>query len=85
MRKIESLLIVVQKHRHEYQYIKAKIDNTQQNSKYRLCGDRDETIYHIISEFRELVLKEYMTSYDWVGKVIPRELCKKLKFYHTIK
>ena len=31
-------------------HIKPRIDQTQQNSKCRLCGDRDETINHIISE-----------------------------------
>ena len=30
--------------------IKERIDKTQQNSKCRLCGDRDETINHIISD-----------------------------------
>ena len=35
-------------------YITARIDKTQQNSKYRLCGDRDETINHIISEYGKL-------------------------------
>ena len=29
-------------------HIKTRIDKTQQNSKCRLCGDRDETINHII-------------------------------------
>ena len=29
--------------------------------------------------------KEYETRHDWVGKVIHWELCKKLKFDHTIK
>ena len=33
-------------------HIKARIDKSQQNSKCRLCGDRDETINHIISECR---------------------------------
>ena len=32
-------------------YIKVKINNTQQNSKCRLCNEKDETISHI----RELV------------------------------
>ena len=31
-------------------HIKVKIDKTQQNSKWNLCGDRDETINHMISE-----------------------------------
>ena len=54
-------------------------DTTQQDSRYRLSGDRDETINHII------VQKEYKTRHDWVAKVIHYELCKKLKFDHTNK
>ena len=37
---------------------KARIDKTQQNSKCRLCGDRDETINHIISECSKLAQRE---------------------------
>ena len=29
--------------------------------------------------------KEYKTRHDWVGKVIHKEMCKKLKFDHTNK
>ena len=28
-------------------YIKVRINKTQENSKYTLCGDREETIYNI--------------------------------------
>ena len=45
-------------------HIKARIDNMQQNSKCRLCGDRDETINHIISECNKLALKEYKARHD---------------------
>ena len=65
--------------------IKARIDKTQQNSKCRLCGDRDETINHIISECSKLAQKEYKTRHDWIGKVIHWEICKKFKFDHTNK
>ena len=64
-------------------YVKAKIDKTQQNSKFKLCGDIDETPDHIISEYSKLVHKEYRIRHDWVGKVIYWELCK--KFNHTTK
>ena len=57
----------------------------QQNSKCRLCGDRDKMIYHIIRECSKLAQKEYKTRQDWVGRVIHWELCKKLKFDHTNK
>ena len=29
--------------------------------------------------------KEYKTRHEWVGKVIHRDLCKRLKFDHTTK
>ena len=60
-------------------------DKTQKNSKCRLYGDRDETIIHIISEFSKLAQKEYKTKYDWMGKVIHWEMCKKFKFDYTNK
>ena len=50
-----------------------------------ICGDRDETINHIISEFSKLAQKEYKTRYNWMGKVIHGEMCKKFKFDHTNK
>ena len=61
-----------------------RIDKTQQNSKCRLCGDRDET-NHIISECSKLAQRQYKARHNWVGKVIHWEICKKCKFYHTNK
>ena len=66
-------------------HIKARIDKTQQNSKCRLCGDRYETINHIINECSQLALPEYEARHDWVGKVIHWEMCKKFRFDHTNK
>ena len=63
-------------------YINAKINNAQQNSK---CGDRDESINHRIIKCSKLAQKDYNTCHDGVGKVIQWELRKKLKYDHTIK
>ena len=49
-RETESLLMAAQNSAIRTNHIKARIDKMQQNSKCRLCGDRDETINHIISE-----------------------------------
>ena len=81
----EYLIIVAQNNAIRTNQIKAKIDKTQQNSKCRLCGDRDETNNHIISECCKLAQKEYKTRHDWVGKVIHWEMCKKFKFEITNK
>ena len=66
-------------------HIKAKIDKMQQNSRCRLCRDRDKMINHIIRKCSKLAQKEYKTRHDWVDKVIHWELCKKFKFDHTKK
>ena len=66
-------------------YIKAKIDKTQQNSKYRVRGDRDELVNHTRLEWSKLAQKEYNIRHDWVGTEIHWELCKRLKFDHTPK
>ena len=66
-------------------HIKVMIAKMQQNRKCRLCGDRDETINHIISKCSKLVQEEYKARHDWVGKVIHWEMCKKFKFDHANK
>ena len=78
-RETESLLIVAQDNAIRTNHIKAR------NSKCRLCGDRDETINHIISECSKLAQKEYKARHDWVGKVIHWEMCRTFQFDHTNK
>ena len=69
-KETESLLIAGQNNAMTTNLIKAKIDKTQEKTRCRLCGDRDEMINHIISECSKLTQKEYKTRHDWVGKVI---------------
>ena len=57
-RETESLLREAQSKAVRTNHIKARIDKTQQNCKCRLCGDRDETINHIISECGKLAQEE---------------------------
>ena len=79
-RETESLLMAAQNCAIRTNHIKARIDKTLQNSKCRLCGDRDETINHIISGRSKLAQKEYKARHDWVGEVIDWEMSKKFKF-----
>ena len=79
-REIKSLLIAAQNNAIRTNHIKARIDKTQKKKKSK-CGDRDETINHIISEFSKLA----QTWHDWVAQVIHWGMCKKFKFDHTNK
>ena len=82
---MESLRIAVQENAIRTNHIKARIDKTQKNSKCRLCGDRDETIKHIISECSKLAQKEYKSRHDWVGKMIHWEIYREFQFDYTNK
>ena len=44
-------------------YIKARIDKMQQN-RWRLCGERDEAVNHIIRECSKLEQKESKSWHD---------------------
>ena len=71
MRETESILIEAQKIAKRTNYIKAKIDNTQQSSKCRLYGEKDETNNYIISGCCKVAQKQYKCRHNWMGKVIP--------------
>ena len=43
-------------------YIKAKIVNTQQNNRCRLCSDTDEMFDYIVNKYSKLAAKEQMTD-----------------------
>ena len=49
-------------------YIKANTDSWQNNRNNWSWGQKDETVYYIISKCSNLARKEYMSSYDLVEK-----------------
>ena len=43
----------------------------------RLCGEKGETINHIISECNKLAQKEYKRRHDNIARLVPWKLCCK--------
>ena len=84
-RETESLIMAAQNKSIRTNYIKAKIDRTQTNSKCRMCGERDETVNHITSECSQLAQKEYKHRHDRVATMIHWELSKQMGFNHVEK
>ena len=76
-RETESLIIAAQEQAMRTNVIKAKIDNTQEESKCRMCGMADETVNHILSECNRLAQREYKRRHDCVERMIHWELCRK--------
>ena len=64
-RETESLIMAAQEQSIGTNAIKAKIDKTQAESKYRLCGKVDETVGHIVCECPMLPQREYKSRHGW--------------------
>ena len=52
----ESLLVAAQNNTIRTNYVQERIDKVQQNSRSKLCGNRGETINHIISECKVILI-----------------------------
>ena len=66
-RETVSQLTVAQNNAIRTSYVKTEIDDMQQNSKCRLCG---ENMKPFVSEYSKLIEREYKMGHFWVGKVI---------------
>ena len=76
----ETLIMAAQEQAIRANATKAKIDKTQAKSKCMLCGQVDETVRHIVCECLMLAQSEYKRRYDWVGRKIHWEVCRKIGF-----
>jgi len=73
----EALICSAQEQAIRTNNTKFYIDKTSDSPICRMCGARNETVSHIISECSKLAQKEYKRRHDNVGKYIHWKLCKK--------
>ena len=57
-------------------YIKFHIDKTIDSPLCRMCGERGESVYHLVSECSKLAQREYNRRHDDVARYIHWQLCK---------
>ena len=53
----------------KFNYVEAKLDKSQNNSKCKLCDEKDETVNYV-RECSKLAQKEYKCRHDRGRKVI---------------
>ena len=58
-------------------YVKFNIDKTVESPSCRLCGQKSETVSHVISECPKLAQREYKRRHDKVAKIVHWKLCGK--------
>ena len=70
----QALISVTQEQVLRTKYVKFYIDKTSDSSLCWLCGEKGETISHIVSERKKLAQKEYKRLHDNVASIVHWEL-----------
>ena len=77
-RETEGMLMAAQGQALRTKYIRKVIDKEDVAATCRLCGERDETVAHVVSECKMLAQKQYKNwRHDKIAQVIHWQLCKK--------
>ena len=50
-----------------------------------MCGERDESITHLIAECKRLAQKEYKQRHDNIERIVHLELCQKFGLVGKVK
>ena len=75
-KETEGLIMAAQTQSSCTNTIKANIDKTQEDSKCRMCKQKEETVSHIVSECPKLAQREYKRRHDCVVKALHWDLCR---------
>ena len=79
-RETESFIVAAQNQSIRTNIVKAKIDKSQGDSLFRVCGKVDESTDHIVSGCSKLGQKEYKRRHDNLGKRVHWKLARKCNF-----
>ena len=75
-KETEGLLLAAQDQALRTRWIMKNIDKEDVQDKCRLCGERDETVAHIVSECKQLAQNEYKKCrHDKVAAMLHWSLC----------
>ena len=81
----EALLYVAQEQAIRTSYIKHHINKTSESALCRLCGERGESVQHLVSGCQKLAQKEYKRRHGNIAKKVHWDLCEKNGLEHTEK
>ena len=83
--RTEVLLCAAQEQAIRTNYVKHHINKTSESPLYRLCGEKGESVQHLVSGREKLAQKEYKRRHDNLANKIHWDVCKKNGLEHTEK
>jgi len=78
-KETEGFILAAQDQALRTNAIKARIDNTTEDSKCRLCKEKEETVDHLVSTCSKIAQTDYKERHNKVASMLHWNLCKK---YH---
>lgn len=85
-KETEGLILAAQDQAIRTKWIKKHIDKTEQSAMCRMCGEREETVAHVVSECKQLAQNEYKkVRHDKVAAILHWHMCKQYGFAYTEK
>ena len=75
-RETEGLIVAAQDQALRTNNIKSKIDKQDISPKCRVCGEKDETIDHILNGCSKLAQNQYKKRHDQVASALHWSMCK---------
>jgi hypothetical protein len=76
-KETESLIMAAQEQSLRTRKIMHAIDHRNVDPKCRMCGQKDETVEHLVSACSKLAQTEYKARHDKVASIVHWHLCKK--------
>ena len=66
----KGLIFAAQEQALRMNWIRKNIDGQEVSRKRRMCGERDESITHLIAECKKLAQKEYKQRHDNIASIV---------------
>ena len=66
-------------------WIRKKIDGQEVSEKCRMCGERDESIIHLIAEYKKFAQKKCKQRHDNIARIVHLELCQEFGLVGEVK
>ena len=77
-KETEGLIFAAQEQTLRTNWIRKNVDGQEISEKCKMCGERDESVTHLIAECKKLAQKEYKQRHENIAKIVQLELCQKL-------
>ena len=81
----EALICNAQEQALQTNYIKFRYDKTIDSPLCKMCGNKNKTVLHIVSECSMLAQREYKKRHENVARYLHWRLCEKYKLDRTNK